>query len=337
MRRKIKKIGSAVFIGFLLLAWSSMGLATDKVTLNLNWFYVGDHSPYFVATEKGWYKEEGLEVNIIPGKGSADVAKKIDVGSAEFGIVDTGVGIVARAQGAKIKNVSMLFDKSPYCMWMWKDSGINSPKDLVGKKIGAPPGDAQRTIFPALAIANGFDPGKVTFVNIAPEAKQSALVSKQVDVVFDFYSGAPFYYKAFGPDKVKFMMFADWGVDVYSNAIVVTDKYAKENPGIIKRFVKASLRGWEFTLKNPEEAINIMAKYRTEIDKPLMLANLKLIIDLFRTERYQKNGIGWVDDKKMADSIKIISQFRDLKVDMKPSDMYTNEFLTKIPLPIEVK
>ncbi|MBM4333633.1 MAG: ABC transporter substrate-binding protein [Deltaproteobacteria bacterium] len=158
MRRKIKRIGSTVFICFLFLAWSSMGLATDKVTLNLNWFYVGDHSPYFVATEKGWYKEEGLEVNIIPGKGSADVAKKIDVGSAEFGIVDTGVGIVARAQGAKIKNVSMLFDKSPYCMWMWKDSGINSPKDLVGKKIGAPPGDAQRTIFPALAIANGFDP-----------------------------------------------------------------------------------------------------------------------------------------------------------------------------------
>jgi hypothetical protein len=209
--------------------------------------------------------------------------KKIDVGTAEFGIVDTGVGSVARAQGAKIKVVSMLFDKSPYCMWMWKEAGINTPKDLVGKKIGAPPGDAQRTIFPALATANGFDPDKVTFVNIGAEAKQTALAAKQVDVVFDYYSGAPFYYKALGQENVKYMMFADWGVDVYSNALIVTDKYAKENPGIIKRFVKASLRGWEFTLKNPEEAINIMAKYRPEIDQPLMLANLKLIIDLFRT------------------------------------------------------
>jgi NitT/TauT family transport system substrate-binding protein len=133
------------------------------------------------------------------------------------------------------------------------------------------------------------------------------------------------------------MLFADWGVDVYSNALVATEKYIKDKPVLIKRFVKASLRGWEFTLKNPEEAIEIMAKHRPEIEKPVLLANLKLIIDLFRTNRYKQNGIGWVDDKKMADSIKIISQYRDLKVDMKTRDVYTNEFLTKIPLPIEVK
>jgi NitT/TauT family transport system substrate-binding protein len=222
-------------------------------------------------------------------------------------------------------------------MWMWKDSGINSPKDLVGKKIGAPPGDAQRTIFPALAQANGFDADKVTFVNIAPEAKFSALAAKQMDVIFDYYSGAPFFHKAMGQENVKFMMFADWGVDVYSNALVATEKYIKDNPALIKRFVKASLRGWEFALKNPEEAIEIMARQRPEIDKPVLLANLRLIIDLLRTNRYKQNGIGWVDEKKMADSIKIISQYRDLKVNMKTSDLYTNEFLTKIALPIDIK
>ena len=160
-------------------------------------------------------------------------------------------------------------------MWMWKDSGINSPKDLVGKKIGAPPGDAQRTIFPALAQANGFDPDKVTFVNIAAEAKFSALAAKQMDVIFDYYSGAPFFHKAMGEENVKYMMFADYGVDVYSNALVASEKYIKENPGIIKRFVKASLRGWEFALKNPEEAIEIMAKHRPEIDKPVLLGQLE--------------------------------------------------------------
>ena len=333
----MKKIVIGLLAGFVLLSAGGFCWAADKVTLTLNWFYVGDHAPYFVATEKGWYKEEGLEVNIVPGKGSGDVVKKIDVGSSEFGIVDTGVLIVARAQGAKVKIVSMLFDKSPYCMWMWKDSGINSPKDLVGKKIGAPPGDAQRTIFPALAATNGFDPDKVTFVNIAAEAKFTALAAKQMDVVFDYYSGAPFFHKAMGQENVKYMMFADYGVDVYSNAIVVTDEFARKNGALIKRFIKASLRGWEFTLKNPEEAIAIMAKHRPEIDQPVLLSNLKLIVDLFRTNRYKQNGIGWVDDKKMADSVKILSQYRDLKVDMKSRDLYTNEYLTKIPLPIAVK
>ena len=335
MKREKRFIALAVSLVILLLG--APGMAAEKVTLNLNWFYVGDHSPYFVALDKGWYKEEGIEPTILTGKGSGDVVKRVDVGSADIGIVDAGVLIVARAQGAKVKIVSGLFDKSPYCMWMWKDSGINTPKDLVGKKVGAPPGDAQRTIFPALAQANGFDADKVTFVNISMEAKFSALAAKQLDVVFDYYSGAPFFYKAMGQENVKYMMFADWGVDVYSNALVATEKYIKEKPALIKRFVKASLRGWEFALKNPEEAIEIMAKHRPEIDKPVLLANLKLIIDLFRTERYKQNGIGWVDDKKMADSITIISQYRDLKVNMKPAEVYTNEFLTKIPLPIAVK
>jgi NitT/TauT family transport system substrate-binding protein len=327
----------ALAISLIFLAAAGPALAADKLTFNLNYYYIGDHSPYVVAQEKGWYKEEGLDVNIVQGKGSADVVKRVDVGAADIGIVDTGVAIVARAQGANVKVVSMLFDKSPYCMWMWKDSGINSPKDLVGKKCAAQPGYAQRAIFPALAAINGFDPSKVIMVNISSEAKYTTLASKATDVVFDYYTGLPYYNKALGAGNVKYMLFADWGVDVYSNALVASDKYIKENPGIIKRFVKASLRGWEFALKNPEEAMKILVKNRPEIEYDLMLANLKLVIDLFRTERYKKNGIGWVEDKKMADSIKIISQYRELKVDMKPSDMYTNEFLTYYPLPIEVK
>ncbi len=93
----MKRLAGVLTIGVFILCWASWAPAADKVTLNLNWFYVGDHAPYFVATEKGWYKEENLEVNIVPGKGSADVVKKVDVGSAELGIVDTGVLIVARA------------------------------------------------------------------------------------------------------------------------------------------------------------------------------------------------------------------------------------------------
>ena len=90
--------------------------------------------------------------------------------------------------------------------------------------------------------------------------------------------------------------------------------------------------------KRREEGFRyFLAEHRPEIDKPLLLANLKLVIDLFRTNRYQPHGIGWVEDKKMADSIQIISQYWDLKVDMKTGDMYTNDFFTYYPLSVEVK
>ena len=135
------------------------------------------------------------------------------------------------------------------------------------------------------------------------------------------------------------MMFADNGVDVYSNALVVTDKYAKENGPLIKRFVRASLKGWEFTLKNPEEASRHPGETSDRRSTSLsMLANLKLIIDLLADRPVQAatGSAGW-RRRKMADSVKIISQYRDIKVNMKSGDVYTNEFLTKIALPIPVK
>jgi NitT/TauT family transport system substrate-binding protein len=337
MIKSFRRIGAGLLTGLLVLGFASAAPALDKLNFSLNYWYVGDHAAYFVALDKGWYKEEGLDPTIVTGKGSADVAKRVDVGSMDIGVVDAGVVIVARAQGANIKIISGLFDKSPYCMWFWKDAGIKSVKDLVGKKVAAQPGDSQRVVFPALAAIHGIDPNSVTMVNIAAEAKFSTLAAKQADVVFDFYTGAPFFHKAMGAENVRYMMFADNGLDIYSNSLVSSEKYIKENPSIIKRFVKASLRGWEYTLGHPEEAINIMAKHRPEIDKEMLLPNLKLVIDLFRTQRYKDNGIGWIEEKKMAESIKVISQYRDLKVNMKTSDVYTNEFLTRYALPVAVK
>ena len=312
------------------LGWT--GGETEKevkqTSLLLNWKILGDHAPYFVALKKGWYAEEGLEVDIMLGKGSGFSVQSVDTEKADFAIADTAVAVSGRTKGANVKVVSMLFAKSSNCMHFWKDSGIEHPRDLVGKTVGVPPTDTQKVMFPAFAKIIGIDPNDVTFVNIDPAAKTAAIGQKKVDVIFDYYTGRPFHEKAVPPDQLVSLLWADYGFKAYSNAIITSDALIEKDPDLIKRFLKASLKGWQFTLENPEEAIAILAEYHT-IKQEDYLANLKLVMELFRADSYKKHGIGYIDEETMASTMDLIDRFMGVDVQFSTSDMYTNEFLPK--------
>ncbi len=172
--------------------------APQKVVFALNWFAVGDHAAYWVALEKGYYKEKGLDVELQNSKGSGDSIAKVDTGRADVGLADASVVIPLVAKGAKIKVVGAVFDLTPLNIWTRKDTGIVKPKDLEGKTLAAPPGDSQRQLFPAFARINGIDEKKVTWVNIEPAAKFVALSEKRADAVPDYTTGQPFWEKAVG-------------------------------------------------------------------------------------------------------------------------------------------
>src|SRR3989454_12589239 len=153
----------------------------QKVVFALNWFAVGDHAAYWVALERGYYRTKGLEVELQNSKGSGDSIAKVDTGRADIGLADAVVIIPRIAQGAKIKVVGVVFDNTPLNIWTRKDTGIARPKDLEGKTLAAPPGDAQRQLFPAFAKLNGIDEARVQWVNIEPAAKFVALAEKRAD------------------------------------------------------------------------------------------------------------------------------------------------------------
>ena len=299
-----------------------------KTSLLLNWKILGDHAPYFVAQKKGWYADEGLDVDIILGKGSGFSVQSVDTEKVDFAIADTAVAVSGRTKGAGVQVVSMLFAKSSNCMHFWKDSGIEHPKDLVGKTVGVPPTDTQKVMFPAFAQIIGIDPGDVRFINIDPAAKTAAIGQRKVDVIFDYYTGRPFHEKAVPPDQLVSMLWADYGFKAYSNAIITSDDLVEEDPDLIRRFLKASLKGWQFTLANPAEAIAILAEYHT-IKQEDYLANLKLVMELFRADSYERNGIGYIDEETMASTINLIDTYMGVDVNFTAEEMYTNAFLPK--------
>src|SRR3978361_270001 len=156
------------------LSFASGAQAEEKFLFALNWFPVGDHTAYWVALEKGYYKDKGLDVTLENSKGSGDSIAKVDTGRADAGLADAAVVIASNARGTTVKTVGMVFDKTPLNIFSLKSKPLTKPKDLEGTTLGAPPGDSQRQMFPAFAKVNGIDAAKVTWVNIEPAAKMAA-------------------------------------------------------------------------------------------------------------------------------------------------------------------
>ena len=306
--------------------------ALERVTLNLNWFPVGDHAAYYVAKKLGLYERVGLDVNIVRGFGSADTVARVDAGSAEFGIADAPTTVVARGRGARVKLVAMIFDLSPFTMWTTKTSGIKTLKDLEGHTVGVPAGDAQRVFFPAVARSLGIDLNRVRFVNIKPEAKYAALGSGQVDAVFDFITGLPLWRQTLG-DNYHYVRWADHGFDLYGNAIITTDRMVAEQPDRVRRFLQASLAGWQWTLMHPREAIDVLREAHPSIDPLAYLENLQLVIDLMYTPRFERYGIGYMVPERVARNVDIVETYIEGVRHVDPDDVYTNEFLTYYALP----
>jgi len=332
MKRKvfIAVVGLMALVALSIPGAEAAEKKLQKTSLILNWKVVGDHSPYFVAMKKGWFTEEGLDVDVILGQGSNFSVQTVDTGKAVFGIADAPVAIAGRAKGAKVKVIGIIFDKHPNCMYWWKESGITGPKDLVGRKVGVPAADGHKVMFPAFAKIINIDPSKVEFVNIEPAAKAAILATKKVDVIFDLYTGKPFIEKVVPPEKLGYAIWADYGFNAYAHAYITSDATIEKNPALVKAFLKVSYRAWEFTLKNPEEAIKTLSEYHP-INQQDYLANLKLVREFFKTDRYKSKGIGYIDPARMKDTIDIVDRVMGVKVTFKPEDAYSAAFLPTPP------
>jgi NitT/TauT family transport system substrate-binding protein len=305
----------------------------QKVVFALNWFPVGDHAAYWVALEKGYYRQRGLDVDMQNSKGSGDSIAKVDTGRADVGLADSAVVIASAARGTRIKVVGMVFDKSPLNIWSRKDAPITKPKDLEGKSVAAPPGDGQRQMFPAFARLHGIDQSKVTWVNVEPAAKVPALAEKRVDAVADYTTGLPFYEKAIGKGNAVMLPWADHGFDMYSMSIIASEKTMKERGPMLKAFLEASYLGWRDVMSDPKSALEIFKKRVPEIDLSIIEPNMMMGLELMKTDRYAKNGIGWMEEKKMCDSVDLVNTYMGVPTKVECKAVYTNEFLTRVELP----
>lgn len=331
---KAKVLTCFLIVGILLCFSVGNVQALTEVDFQLNWKITADHAAYYVALKKGWFAEEGLDVNIIIGQGSGYTVQVLDSGKADIGISDAPVPIKGIAQGAEIKIVGIIFDKHPNCMYFWKDSGITEPQDIAGKTVAVPAADGHYVMWPAFAKQIGLDPDAVKFVNIEPSAKVAALATKKADVVFELYTGKPFMEKVIPPEELGTILWSDYGFNAYAHSLVARNELIENNPEVVREFLKAAYRGWDFVLKNPEEAIEILSEYHP-INQTDYLANLMLVMEFFKTERYKNYGIGYIDPERMKNTIDLVGKYMGIEINFNPEDAYTSEFLPDPPYKYE--
>jgi len=333
MRRKLSWLGLALALGALL---GGPGMAAgEEITLKLNWVPGGDHCFYFVAQEKGFFKANGLEVKIERGQGSGDTVKRVELGTVDVGLADTGTLVVARSKGAKVKDVAMIYSNSPNGIKTTKESGVTKPKDLEGRKVGVPAGDAQRVLWPALAQANGVDMDKVSLVNIKPEAKAQSLAANRVDAVFDWIVGNLQYWAAgLDRDKLVLIPWAKWGVNPYGNALMASEKTIAERPEMLKKFLDAVMKGWSWSIENPEEAIDIFVKQNPEV--PPLAAYIRFVSDirdLVDVEMSREHMLGWIDPGRMKETVDNINKYFNPDRPVTAEEMYTADLLPDYKMP----
>jgi NitT/TauT family transport system substrate-binding protein len=307
--------------------------AADEVTLQLNWFPLADHAPFYIAKQRGYFEEEGIELEIVRGQGSANAAQAVDLGQAEFSISDTPTVLTAMSKDADLMIVGIVYDKAANNLFFRKSAGIETPKDLAGKKIAAPPGDSHRFLWPSFARLNDLDPDSVTLVNVKPEGKQAIVASDQVAGAFDLYTNYAVWEKVLGEDEVGNMLFADHGVALYGHAYITHKDIVENNPDLVRRFLRATYKGWADTYNEREAAIDALAAEVDGVDKETYLANLELILDLVITERSREHGLGWILADRMAETIELTKAGGNLDAELDAEAVFTNEFNSKIPAP----
>ena len=265
MSKFAKWLGGAAAVALAL--GSLPANAQTPIKFTLDWVFQGPTSPFLVALEKGYYKAEGLDVTMDPGQGSAGAVQRVATGAYQIGFADVNATIEYNAKnpGKEVLCVFMAYDFAPFGVYALKKSGIKVPKDLEGKKLGAPVFDASFRLFPAFAKMNGIS--KWEHVNLTPQLREQSLVQGTVDFISGHYFSSMLDLKARGVkfDDIVAMRYVDFGMDVYGNGIVISPEMAK-NEKAVKGFIAATIKGWKDVIADNKLGI-AAAKKRDPLDR----------------------------------------------------------------------
>ncbi len=311
----------------LALALASPVTAQTKVTMYLDFLVNGYHSPFYVAKEKGWYKEAGLDVTISPGKGTADSIKTVGTGNAEFGFPDFGALAKAISEGIPLTAVAAFVHDTPSGIISFADKPVKAPKDLEGKTLAVAPFGATAIMLPAFAKLSNVDMSKVKTVTYNFGAMVPSFLTGKVDATIGYYFGEYLAARTESKNKpVVWLRLADFGIKTYANGIAVNNAFMAKDPKAVEAFVKVSLRALDYTYKNVDEAAGYAAKY-TETPKALLKEQLTLAIELMDTAEAKKDGYGVMTKEKWASTQKLQLEYGGQKQAVPDDKLWTNKFI----------
>ena len=297
----------------------------------------GFSSVFFVAIERGYYAEGGLNVTVSRGYGSSDAVKRIASRTSDIVNGDVGTAMLLRSnEDARVKVVAPLHSASPSALLFYEDQNIRSPRDLEGKTIADAPGSAPRVLFPAFAALTGIDTSRIEWRSVDPAVRNTLMGNGQLEIITAFISNlAAIERQAYATNperRIGVMMYRDYGFDVYGNGLVVADRLIQERPDVVAAFVRGTAKGLRDTYQDPVSAVRIAKRYSPELDIDVSIRQLELLKDVVFTDDIMANGIGVFQVDRLQRTYETMAQYFGMRRDVPLNEMYTTQFAPDPPI-----
>jgi NitT/TauT family transport system substrate-binding protein len=327
-------------IGAFALALAGQASAETAMPFALDWKFEGPSAPYFVAVDKGYFAEADLSVEISAGQGSLDAIPKVATGAFPVGFADINslIKFLDQNPGAPVTAVMMIYDKPPFAIIGRKSLGVEAPKDLEGKVLGAPPPDGAWAQFPIFAAENDLDMSTITVEPVGFPTREPMLAEGKVASItgFSFTSFLNAARLGVAEDDLSTILMADYGVDLYGNAIIVNTDFAAENPEAVKGFLGAVAKGWNDAIADPAGATASLIERNPAADAELEQRRLQLSIDANVVTDYTKaNGLGGIDTARFANSLEQIKLTYEFQNAPDASIYFSDAYLPEGGFPLE--
>ena len=301
--------------------------ALKPVSLTLDWVYQGPNVGFMLAQDKGFYREAGLDVTMTPGKGSVSTAQLVASKATQIGFSDGYVIGSGVAKGMGLRSVGSIFRRNPAAVVVLADSGINTPKDLEGKTIAITAGSAQFQQWPAFVKGASLDDAKIEIVNLDPTGVGAALINGRVPAIAGFAQGYVPSVEIRGKKQVRIFWYADYGVTVVSNSIIVHNDLLKSDPELVRAFVTPTIKGFLYGRRNPDEAVATVTKYLPTVDPLITRRELELSWKTWVTPNTRGKPLGWASEAEWADTVSVLKQYGGVSDALEAGSLYTNEYV----------
>jgi NitT/TauT family transport system substrate-binding protein len=292
-----------------------------KVVLRLKWVHQAQFAGFYAAVEKGFYKDAGLEVEIRPGGSDFPSIQMVASGSEDFGVTGADQVLLAREKGVPVTALSTIYRETPFVLFSLKESGVATMKDLEGKTVGVKLGGNEELTFRAMSKNAGVKSSAIKEMPIKFDL--SPLLSGQVKAWPGYVINEVLAVQELG-HEVNIIKPNDYGINFYADTLFTKQELIEKNPEMVKGFVQASMKGWDYALKNPEEAAGFGLKYADNLKLEHEVNMMKASIPLLQPNN---RPLGKMDMAAWDVLQKNLIELKFLKKEQPLDQVFTNTFI----------
>ena len=331
---KLTRINRLASLVAALIALTAVrpAAAQTSIRFSLDGRLEGLAATFFLPQDRGYFKNEGLDVTVDEATTAVEPITRVASGAYEMALADINTLIRYRDQhpSPPLKAVFMLYNKPPFAIVARRSRGITDPKQLEGKKLGAPPAGITFGEWPLFAKLNNVDVAKVAIETIGIPVRAPMLAAGQIDAAlgYSFRLYVDLKDRGVPVDDIVLMPMADYGLKLYGNAIIINPKFAAEKPEAVRAFLHAFLQGLKEIVRRPAEAVDTIMRRDDTVKRDVELERLRMAIrDNIVTPEVKANGYGAVDLARLTESIDQIGLVYTFKAKPKAEDIFDASFL----------